>query len=1057
VSNVKYSSAAELIKLLKSDYIPAKYHDNFDKSTSRFINESMKSIIDPKFHIKPFQLREGKIYTWFMGAEPLACTYMGFTTAHEFKLGNSTHKLSSSDVKEYIFDAAYMNESFATAQEHFDSLINDSKLTSDDVAYMYGHPGSDVDFDKLYAKQSARAKRQIDKHFLFKQYMNESITEVQKSSKPIPLSKIDINVAKQAVTMGLKDGAITDDTVTYKSASVAVKDLKAAQTEIIPDKAIQMALGMMLKQPVKIGGDLGSIISGDNYIMDGHHRWAATYLCDPNASVSGTKISLNGGLLVTALNLVTKGKFGRDGNHGSGNIKDFTSKVIKPILLEYAEKGIGGKFPINADDVKSRLCNVPGANGDYLKGIEIMSSNADKLPKQIMPGAPARVDMPVINPEDVFQTASDIAKGKVDLTKPYINENHIHTVKFDSFEAAETSANTKGVNFIDKKFDFIGPDDGPKSRYNSATLVNNTGKQLGVIKYNQETGLAIVDLIDTANKDSIFDVFVNESNDTVYVKMYHKNAYDFEQACDSSNIEYDIINTKNSYTQYQVYDTDIETLSAILSKARVIPETYNTEYINESANITVSKFDNSKYDYRLIVNDTTFVADFEKNKDGSILFKIDSGEKISKLILQTDGTITATLRLWDDATNKQIVDLLQKQPDYTSIINESAVAYQVPSSAYSNPWLTHKIKQAGWIRGFQFGNAFKDAVVNATIDGETKAVYVNESNEVQFGPAIPTFISESGKIENKEQFTEYVNTVLKAAHGEDFDKDKAKAVTDGLVDKYKDDYGAMVGALTSGFANESDDTEWQVISIMANKNYREVCQQFVSDCKGNGIKYEAITKTKFKVAKTPKAETAIKLVKERLGSNNVSVKDYTHNINESFMRIPNTSIGNELYSAQKALTNFYERVKSGNDYDQSEMQNIIAKLNKVDASAKSFDSLRNLTKDFINESWEMQRDFENSLLEIFIDAKKASAILSINCNGNFNYLMSTVNFAYSPANRTRFYFALFNGDCNYPKDKILITVENNNASSKHIEILNSKQLAADLMKLAKPDIEKYAR
>jgi hypothetical protein len=184
-----------------------------------------------------------------------------------------------------------------------------------------------------------------------------------------------------------------------------------------------MALGMMLSQPLKIGGDLGSMISGDNYIMDGHHRWAATYLCDPKASVSGTQISLKGNLLVTALNVVTKGHFNRSGNPGKGDIKDFTSKVIKPILENYAENGIPGQYPMQATEVQTRLGRVPGANGDYLQGIDIMSKNADALPKDIMPGAPARVDMPVINPEEVHKVADDIAKGKVDITSPYANES----------------------------------------------------------------------------------------------------------------------------------------------------------------------------------------------------------------------------------------------------------------------------------------------------------------------------------------------------------------------------------------------------------------------------------------------------------------------------------------------------------------------------------------------------------------------------------------------------------------------------------------------------------
>lgn len=54
------------------------------------------------------------------------------------------------------------------------------------------------------------------------------------------------------------------------------------------------------------------------------------------------------------------------------------------------------------------------------------------------------------------------------------------------------------------------------------------------------------------------------------------------------------------------------------------------------------------------------------------------------------------------------------------------------------------------------------------------------------------------KITSDEEFEEYATTVLKKAFGSDFDEAKAKETIDGLKSKYKEDYGAMVGALTSG-------------------------------------------------------------------------------------------------------------------------------------------------------------------------------------------------------------------------------------------------------------------
>jgi hypothetical protein len=53
------------------------------------------------------------------------------------------------------------------------------------------------------------------------------------------------------------------------------------------------------------------------------------------------------------------------------------------------------------------------------------------------------------------------------------------------------------------------------------------------------------------------------------------------------------------------------------------------------------------------------------------------------------------------------------------------------------------------------------------------------------------------EITSDDEFKEYATEVLKSAHGDDFDEAKADEVINGLKDKYKGDYGAMVGALQS--------------------------------------------------------------------------------------------------------------------------------------------------------------------------------------------------------------------------------------------------------------------
>jgi hypothetical protein len=246
--------------------------------------------------------------------------------------------------------------------------------------------------------------------------------EILGTTDVLGLSKVPKDAAKAAIGGGTKDGDTKDDVAAGKKASVPASALKAAQTEIIPEKALGMAIGMINKVgPFSggPGGDLESIISADNYIMDGHHRWAATYLCDPGASITATQIELPGKALVSALNVVTVGKFGRGGNPGKGNIADFKGGVFEKLIDEWKEKGYtddkGNKTA--PEDVTKAMETLGG--GDFEKGKQAVMANADKLPKTIMPGAPARIEMPVINGKEVDDVAKAIAAGEIDLKAPY--------------------------------------------------------------------------------------------------------------------------------------------------------------------------------------------------------------------------------------------------------------------------------------------------------------------------------------------------------------------------------------------------------------------------------------------------------------------------------------------------------------------------------------------------------------------------------------------------------------------------------------------------------------
>ena len=238
------------------------------------------------------------------------------------------------------------------------------------------------------------------------------------STDAIPLSAIDKKAAQIAnAGGGEKDNNPDDDKVPFSKVNIAASGLRPSQKEIVPAKAVAFAILALLERPPMEsgpGGDLQAIISGDKppHIMDGHHRWAATFLVDPSAKLDATQIQLPGAALVTALNVVTKG-MGRSGNTGEGDISKFGGKPVEDEIRKAAEKGIKGA---TAEEVTKALEEWAGSVD---AAVEKMLANAAKMPKAIPSWAPKRVDMPVINAPEVAAVAKKIAAGSVDIKPPY--------------------------------------------------------------------------------------------------------------------------------------------------------------------------------------------------------------------------------------------------------------------------------------------------------------------------------------------------------------------------------------------------------------------------------------------------------------------------------------------------------------------------------------------------------------------------------------------------------------------------------------------------------------
>jgi len=167
-----------------------------------------------------------------------------------------------------------------------------------------------------------------------------------------------------------------------------------------------------------VGGDLGAVISKDNRILDGHHRWAATIFNDPNAKINGMKADLNIGDLIHVLRAAGDALGNNRGLPPSGgdvNIFKATIQDVKDCCYE-------GKHMEIQHFNKQKAIEWFESKGEseIKKALAIINRTGPP------PGAPARQDMPKIEPNQVDNVATALSSGKIDVRAPY-NETLFHS------------------------------------------------------------------------------------------------------------------------------------------------------------------------------------------------------------------------------------------------------------------------------------------------------------------------------------------------------------------------------------------------------------------------------------------------------------------------------------------------------------------------------------------------------------------------------------------------------------------------------------------------------
>jgi hypothetical protein len=220
---------------------------------------------------------------------------------------------------------------------------------------------------------------------------------------------------------GAPDKDKSDDIIGVEvGAGVSTEKLMPSQNAIFLGKA----LGMSMVPKLSNGGDIGAVISEDNHILDGHHRWAATLIRNPSAQIIGTKVGLPIKQLIPVLR-ATGDAFGnqRKGEPSGGDLSVFAKEATNPeVIKSMIETGkyMDPQF-YDRDKLAAHVESVGGINA-IVNAVKRMQLNGSKAydGKGVL-NAPSRLQMPVLEPKkgNVKNAAALLKRGAIDVSPPY--------------------------------------------------------------------------------------------------------------------------------------------------------------------------------------------------------------------------------------------------------------------------------------------------------------------------------------------------------------------------------------------------------------------------------------------------------------------------------------------------------------------------------------------------------------------------------------------------------------------------------------------------------------
>lgn len=257
--------------------------------------------------------------------------------------------------------------------------------------------------------------------------------KIDHSKFPDPLPK---ELWKPFFAMGLRDGNMKDDVVGAKSKNDLVANkLFPTQDDVYLAKSLAMAIGSRPPgRPGVEGGNLKAIVSYNNYILDGHHRWAATMWNKPLAKLTGIVVALDIVDLVPILRAAGDA-FGNIRRDKPSNDIPISIATIKDVLRAVKEgyNMTNDKYTWNHDWAMQWLVDL--GNGNIVKGERLLARRLANIKNHKTPNLKkSRKDMPVIDADlDRFGVEKDksknrsqeeiiaryLRKGMIDIRKPY--------------------------------------------------------------------------------------------------------------------------------------------------------------------------------------------------------------------------------------------------------------------------------------------------------------------------------------------------------------------------------------------------------------------------------------------------------------------------------------------------------------------------------------------------------------------------------------------------------------------------------------------------------------